>query len=94
MLSKLIKKHDEKLDGKHDENTEVGDEVDVSSPATIKSTIEDIQSDELITPIVGTQAEELPGSESFHAKNSERASVYSPLPDRWPRHNAEDEVIL
>ena len=94
MLCKLIKKHDEKLNGKHDENTDVVDEVDVSSPATVKSTIEDIQSDEPITPIVSTQAEELPGSESFHAKNSERTSVYSPLPDRWPRHNAEDEVIL
>ncbi|KAL7003748.1 hypothetical protein U1Q18_004896 [Sarracenia purpurea var. burkii] len=81
VLCKLIKKHDDRLEEKQDESIEEGEEI-VSSPATVKSITEGMQS-EPVTPLMGIQmphTEKLSySSESCIFENSDRTSFDAPL---------------
>ncbi|XP_057479433.1 NAC domain-containing protein 14-like isoform X2 [Actinidia eriantha] len=79
VICKLIRKHDEKVEEKQEENTEASncDEVEqtVSSPGTVKSITEDMQS-EPVTPVTSIQAEKLsPNSESCLAETSDTTFI-------------------
>ncbi|XP_058206312.1 NAC domain-containing protein 91-like isoform X2 [Rhododendron vialii] len=90
VLCKLIKKHDEKLEGNQDDD--VGE--DFSSPVTIKSTADDMQS-EPVTPSTSALAEKLsPSSESCLADNSDRTSLDAFLTHEWPNGGLQPDFEL
>lgn len=90
VLCKLIKKHDEKLEDIQDD--EVGEVF--SSPATVRSPADDMQS-EPVTSITSALAEKhSPSSESCLADNSDRTSVDAPLATESPVQDFYLEQML
>uniref|UniRef100_A0A5B7AHB0 NAC domain-containing protein n=1 Tax=Davidia involucrata TaxID=16924 RepID=A0A5B7AHB0_DAVIN len=101
VLCRLFKKNDVKQGKKQDENTDglnCDEEENVSSPATVKSSAEDTQS-ESVTPILSEQAEkQLSCIESCIPENSDKATLDAPLPNEWRSNSytfddAEDQVL-
>ncbi|XP_047323252.1 NAC domain-containing protein 91-like [Impatiens glandulifera] len=98
VLCRLFKKHDETLEGKHDENgdSSVCDEVqeNTSSPLSIKPSAEELKL-EPITPLSNVQTEKQSSSiESSLAENSNQAATpEASLAVNWPNNDLVDYEV-